>query len=385
MFMTRQTLSERDVAKLLDNPSGTARIEMAAKIGAEFGEGVLTDKERALAAEIFRIMVKDAEVRVREALSQTLKDSPLVPKDVALSLANDVDSVALPILQFSEVLSDEDLIEIVRSQSPAKQVAIAQRPTVSEGLSDVLVESGSEAAITTLVSNEGASISEGALQSVVDHYGDNETMQSALVKRPKLPVTVSERLLTRVSDALKSELAKRHELPDDVATDLILQTRERAIVGLSADSDDHELERLVRQLHKNGRLTSSLVLRALCMGDINFFEAAIAELVDIPLINVRQLIHDSGALGLKAAYQKAGLPIAQYPAVRAAIDVVKEMEYDGGANDRERYSRRMIERVLTQYGDLGVDFESDDLEYLLNKMNQLPAVNPHIAEELVDA
>ncbi len=33
----------------------------------------------------------------------------------------------------------------------------------------------------------------------------------------------------------------------------------------------------------------------------------------------------------------------------------------------------MIERILTQYGDLGVDFDCDDLEYLLTKMGQLPA------------
>jgi len=48
--------------------------------------------------------------------------------------------------------------------------------------------------------------------------------------------------------------------------------------------------------------------------------------------------------------------------------VAREMEYDGGENDLERYSRRIIERVLTQYGNLGVD-----LEYLLKKMGDLPA------------
>ncbi len=371
--MARKMLTKEDVSKLLDNPSGATRAEMAAKIGTDFGDGVLTDSERKLAEEIFRVMAKDAEVRVREALAQTLKDTPSVPRDVALSLAKDINSVALPILQFSEVLSDEDLIEIVRGQDSQKQVAIATRPAVSEALSDVLVESKNEEAVIALVSNEGADISEGALQTVVTEYGDQESMQAALVHRPKLPVTISERLLTMVSDNLRSELAKRHELSEDMTADLILQTRERAVVTLSADSDGHELERLVKQLREHGRLTSSLVLRALCMGDINFFEAAMAEMVGVPVINARQLIHDTGSRGLQAAYEKAGLPRAQFPAVRAAIDVAKEMEYDGGKNDRERYSRRMLERILTQYGDLGVDFESDDLEYLLDKMNQLPA------------
>ena len=167
-------------------------------------------------------------------------------------------------------------------------------------------------------------------------------------------------------------LAFTHEMSDSMATDLILQSRERATITLSTESDDDDVEKLIRQLRENGRLTPSIILRALCMGDLNFFETAVCALAEVPLVNGRQLMHDSGALGLKALYEKTGLPESHFPAVRAAIDVARETEYDGRENDRERYSRRMIERILTQYGDLGVDFDSDDLEYLLAKMNELP-------------
>ena len=371
--MTRKTLTKEDVSKLLTDPSGDNRAQTAAKIAADFGHGTLTESERTMAEEIFRIMVKDAEVRVREALAQNLKENPALPRDVAMSLAKDVDSVALPVLQFSEVLSDEDLIEIVRSQGAAKQMAIAARPTVSEAVSTALVETEVEEVVTTLVANEGAEISEKSLHKVVEDFGDTEAVQDAMVHRPKLPVTVVERLVTLVSENLKEELAKRHEMSDSMATDLILQSRERATITLSSESDDDDLDRLIRQLRENGRLTPSIVLRALCMGDLKFFEAAVCELAGVPLVNGRQLMHDSGALGLKALYEKTGLPENHFPAVRAAIDVARETEYDGRENDRERYSRRMIERILTQYGDLGVEFDSDDLEYLLAKMNELPA------------
>ncbi len=371
--MTKTTLTREDVSRLLTDPSGDHRAETAAKIATDFGQRTLTDAERKMAEEIFRIMVKDAEVRVREALAQNLKENPAVPRDVAVSLAKDVDSVALPVLQFSEVLSDEDLIEIVRSQGATKQVAIAGRPSVSEVVSSALVETENENVVTTLVANTGAEISEKSLHKVVEDFGDSEAIQDAMVHRPKLPVTVAERLVTLVSENLKEELAKRHEMSDSMATDLILQSRERATITLSSESDDEDVERLIRQLRKNGRLTPSIVLRALCMGDLKFFETAVCELADVPLVNGRQLIHDSGPFGLKGLYQKTGLPEAHFPAVRAAIDVARETDYDGRERDRERYSRRMIERILTQYGDLGVDFDSDDLEYLLAKMNELPA------------
>lgn len=98
-----------------------------------------------------------------------------------------------------------------------------------------------------------------------------------------------------------------------------------------------------------------------------------AELAGVPLMNARALIYDSGALGLKSLCQQAKIPGPQLTAVRAAIDVSLEMEYDGREHDRERYSRRMIERIMTQYDDLGVEFESNDLNYLLTKMNELPS------------
>lgn len=366
-------LTKEDVSRLLSDTSGAARAETAAKVASDFTKEDLTEKERAMAEDIFRLMVKDAEVRVREALAQNLKENPAVPHDVAVSLARDVDTVALPILQFSEVLTDDDLMEIVTSQGATKQIAIAQRDTVSAVISDALVESGNEEVVTSLVSNRGADISEKSFSAVVDKFGDSEKVQGAMVYRPKLPVTIAERLVTLVSEKLREELSQRHELDPTVSTDLILQARERATISLSSMGDETDLGKLISQLKENGRLTPSLVLRALCMGDLSFYEFSVAELAGLSVENVRKLIHDSGELGLKGLYSKTGLPHAHYPAARAAIDVARETEYDGGEHDRERYSRRMLERILTQYGDLGVDFDSDDLEYLLTKMNELPS------------
>ncbi|MBT7942171.1 MAG: DUF2336 domain-containing protein [Alphaproteobacteria bacterium] len=371
--MSEKKLTQEDVTRLLSDPSTDTRAETAAKIADGFNVGALSDAERQLAEQIFRVMVKDAEVRVREALAQNLKESSGIPHDVALSLAQDVEQVALPVLQFSEVLTDADLVAIINSQSSEKQVAIANRSTVSENVSDALIETGNEEAVSSLVSNEGADLSERSLLKVVDTLGDRQAIQDAMVHRTKLPVTVSERLVTMVSEKFAADLIGRKDLPDDVVTDLILQTRERAVINLSADSEEGDVGRLVKQLHENGRLTPSIILRGLCMGDMAFFEAAMAELAGVSLMNARQLIYDSGTLGLRTLCRQANIPLAQLIAVRAAIDVSLEVEYDGRDNDRERYSRRMIERIMTQYDDLGVEFESDDLNYLLTKMNELPS------------
>lgn len=370
--MPADKLSQADVAKLLSDPTPDNRAATAAKVAGAFDPAALGPSERALAEEIFRLMVKDAEIRVRQALTENLKENGNVPHDVAVALANDVDQVALPMIEFSQVLNDEDLIAIIGSQDPAKQEAVAGRASVSEELSDALVNSGNEAAVTRLVKNEGAAISEQTFQKVVDGFGDRAGVQDAMVNRASLPVTVAERLVTLVSENMRDELVKRHEVSATMATDIILKSRERATISLSTDSGVDDVMLLVKQLNENGRLTSSITLRALCMGDITFFECAMAVLGGVTLDNARRLIHDRGPLGLRAVFDKAHLPSAQYMAVRAALDVSRETEMDGGENDRERYARRMIERIMTQYDDLGVEFESSDLEYLLTKMDELP-------------
>ena len=372
-------LSQDDVLRLLTDPSAVARAETAARIAAEFDHGEMGPTERKIAEEIFRLMVRDAEVRVREALAQNLKSSRDVPHEVVLALAKDTGTVSEPILKFSEVLTDNDLVEIVRTQDAAKQIVIAGRATVSEKVSATLVETRNEAVVQTLVANEGAAISEKSLQKVVDDFGNREGIQAAMVHRPKLPVTVAERLVTLVSEKLKTELVKRHELPAELATNLLLSSRERAVIGISSEAEEQDVETLVRQMRQHGRLTPSIILRAAVMGDMTFFEAALAELAGIPLVNARPLIYDEGTLGLRSLCDKAKLPASHITAIRAAVGVSRETGYDGGDHDHERYMRRMIERVLTQYGDLGVVIEGDDLEYLLKKMGELPALPEGVA------
>lgn len=336
-----------------------------------FNAGELSASERGIAEDIFRIMAKDAEVRVREALTLNLCRSSALPVDIAQALAKDnSDSVALPVIQFSEVLSEDDLIDIVRTQSSDRQVAVANRETVPVAVSDSLVESGNEEAVVALVSNKGADLDEAVMHKVVDKYGDVEAVQEPLVQRPRLPVAVSERLVARVSDKMKDYLVTHHELPPDLASDLVMQSRERATLGLVSDSG-HDVWELVQHLHDNNRLTPSIMLRALCLGDISFFEAAISVRSDTVMKNARQLLFDAGSRGMRAIYDKAGLPDTLYPAFRAAFDVTRQSLAERTDMEPDAMAKRTLERVLTHFEDLVDEDNIGDVDYLLGKLNQL--------------
>ena len=363
-----EKLNEEDVARLLVDPSGENRASIATRLASQHPQ--LSDKERHLAEDIFRMMVRDAEVRVRQALSKQLKENPLVPHDVALSLAQDVEDVALPMLQYSDVLTDQDLIEIVHHHSGNKAEAVARRARVSGDVADALVHTHNEKVVAALVANEGAELSESILERVVEEFAASEMVGKPLVERRNLPVTVAERLMLQVSENLRQHLMANQKMTPEMATAMLVHARELAVLGLTDTETD--VIKLIDHLYENDRLTPSIVLRAVCMGDMTFFEVALAKLASIKVENARTLIHDAGKRGFSALFDKAGLPKAFFQAMFAAVEVESTMDYDGGLNDRERFSRKMIERILTQYGDLGVNFENDDLEYLLAKMSQLP-------------
>lgn len=363
----RQTLTQKDVARLMQDKSPDNRATMVGKIVTQL-ERELTPAERKIALDIVGIMAHDAVVKVREALADNLRHIPDVPREIALQLARDVEAVALPMLESSTVFSDQDLIEILASGSEQKQTAIAQRHEVSAELSEVIVSKAGEKAVAALMSNEGAELNEHSLSTAIDRFKNSDAVKSPMVNRSKLPVTVAERLVSLVSDKLKDVLVQKHDLPPGMAADIILQSRERATVSLFSDgASETDVERLVRQLFDNSRLTPSLVLRATCMGDIAFLEWSLATLAGVSITNARMLTHDAGPLGFKSIYDKSGMPRQLMPAFRIAIEVARDNCLDGEEGDRERYRRRMIERILTQYEDLA----NEDLDYLIGKLGDV--------------
>lgn len=369
------SLSSADVAKLLQDPNADNKAAALEKVAANYSVEGLSASEREIAESIFRHMLKDAAVRVRKALAESLKDNPDVPHDVAATLARDVDEVAVPMLVSSDVLTDKDLMEIIRTKGEAAQKAVAGRESVSEGVADALAESDSEEVIAVLVGNEGADIKESTMGKVLDKFGDSEAVQAPLVQRSNLPISVSERLVTLVSEQLRDHIMTHHEVSPAMASDLLLESREKATVSLLEGGEAATVIALVDQLHANGRLTPTLVLRALVMGDTVFFETALAKIVNIPVLNAYQLTHDTGGSGLKRLLAAAKFPAGALPMVRAALDVAAEMVNTGGDN-RDMFKQLMIERVLTTVED---NVDTENLDYLIGKLKPVEENNSNAA------
>lgn len=362
----RLELSEADIHRLIKGQTGEERASVAHRLCRRIAVDVLSDQERQYADEIIAILAEDTAELVRRTLAQTLRNSPRLPKETAFKLARDVESVALPVLESSPVFSDEDLIELVLAVTAVKQAAIASRAAVSPSVSEVICEHAEASAVERLAKNLGAELSDKAFETTLERFPEAAAIHHSLVLREHIPPHITEKLVFMVSGQAFDMLINRHELPAQLAIDLAAGARERTTLDLVEQAGQTtDLPRFVSELSLNGRLTQSLIVRALCVGHMGFVEHALAELSGVPRERVWLMVHDAGPLGLQAVFDRAGLHRKLLPAFRAAVAVYHELEIDGGLHDRARFRMRMIERVLTQFQAI----PKDDLDYLLEKLD----------------
>ncbi len=368
MTTTRSALTDADIRVLVKGAEPEERALIAHRLCRHIDRTELTDEERAEAHRILRVLARDAAEQVRRALAVTLKASPLVPRDVANRLARDVESIAVPVLNFSPVFSDEDLAEIVRVGGPVRQGAVARRPTLAEQVTGAIAEFGAPEAVRTACENKGAAFSEQGLQTAIDRFEAAESVLEAIALRNALPASVSERLVTLVTGELRERLISGHDVTPQTALAVAIGTRERASLDLVEQAARAaDLPAFVAHLRRGQRLTASLLLRGLAGGHMSFFEWGLAELSGVPHHRTWLMVHDAGELGLKAIYERAGLPVRLLPAFRAAVDAYHAMDFDGRPDDLARFQRRMLERFLSQ----PLAISREDVDWLLDKIDQL--------------
>jgi len=361
-------LTLTDVKKLANEPSAEVRGLLATKIAMDYRCGHFTAAESAIANDIFRLVLKDVEKKMRESLAEQLAHAPQAPHDIIVQLANDDFEVAEHVLHYSMVLTDDDLIAIVNSTKEITRLrAIARRDHLTSELCGHLIDTRHESVLQDLFSNRGADIDEGDLIGAWDSVSTHESLMEALVHRGNLSVTVAEKLFFAVSDELKSQLASRYRLNTPVIYKAVTDVREWELLGISPSQsgsdprDDGAIEELIDQMHATGRLTYSLIMRALCLGNLSIFETGLAKLAGVPRVNARILLMDNGGHGFDAIYKAADMPEGFLDAVKTLLRLsFEETEY--GRVRRPDFRKRIIERIYMGRYHLTVE----NMEYLLS-------------------
>jgi uncharacterized protein (DUF2336 family) len=356
------SITREDIELLVREPSPMMRHRICEKISSGYNSGLYTSGETKLANEIFRLLLKDTETKVRLLIAQALQSNMQAPHDIIWALANDCHEVATPILQHSHVLSEEDLVAIVRAtREHPKLKAIARRLSISKQLSHALIEKRDHEITRDLLANKGASISETSMDIVLEEFARENSVLEELVLRGGLPYDFAERLFATVSDTLKKQLTRKYRMGKEVVEDVTTAARETAVLQfISPWMSQNDINHLVDEMCRSKRLTDSVIIRSLCIGDLRFFETAIAKRVGIPVSNARILLIDPGPLGFKALYESSGLSPAFYNAIHAMLRfAVEETQY--GNYRTSDFGARMVAKIRSA----GLDKSIENMETLL--------------------
>ena len=299
--IARNTATPPHANRLLaEDTDEDVRAELARKIGRllpNLPEDA-SEKMRDLTIETLERLAKDQLPRVRRILAEEIKALDCVPKEVIDLLSRDVEeTVAVPILEYSPLLSDADLTEIIASsQARFTLVAIAQRKPLSANVSDAIATALDVPAVGVLLANSSAQIREQTLEKIIDHGSRITEWHLPLVLRSDLSQRAIRRIAGFVSSALLDKLSAREDL--DKETRSVLTKRVRARIDEPSDEGPDPVEQAqsdVVRLHKEGRLDDSAVEKAAESGKREFVIAALALLAHTTVETARRIIQTGTA------------------------------------------------------------------------------------------
>jgi len=374
-----------EVEELKKSPMPEVRETIALRVAEYFNNGDFEENEIQIAADIIRIMSKDVELRVRRALSQTLKANPQIPHDVVLHMAHDDSEVAVPVIEFSPVLTEGDILHIIRStRQVAKLCAIARRENITEGMSSALTHSRNNEVVQELLNNTTAHISEESLMLTINEFKTNGGIINALIDRGDLPIGIAEKLINVVSGKMKEKLIKEYDFSTDRAEKAMKISQEKATLGLLADDENDpystkvgkvenveirltKTEQLVRHLKSQGRLTQSLVLRSICEGNMKFFEASLAALAGTSLMNARTLLMDKNPSAGIALFKRAGIPESIIPSLSILLKFALYENHDNSS--KGAYKKHLLEYIMSNDYDKKVSLMPYVIAIIGSKLN----------------
>ncbi|MGN6147987.1 MAG: DUF2336 domain-containing protein [Rhizomicrobium sp.] len=297
---------------LAEDNDEEVRSELARKIGRLLPDlpDEISERMRALTIETLERLAQDQLPRVRAILAEEIKALDCVPKNVIDMLARDVEEdVAAPILEYSPLLSDADLMEIISSaQAHFTLTAIAQRKPLGANVSAAIAEALDVPAVAALLVNSSAQIREQTLEKIIDHGSRITEWHLPLVLRSDLSQRAIRRIAGFVSAALLDRLAARDGL--DKETKSLLAKRVRARIDEPVDDardPTAQAQSDVALLLKQGRLDDSAVERAAEAGKREFVIAALALLARIPIETARRIIQSGTAKPAVALVWRAKL------------------------------------------------------------------------------
>lgn len=351
MMRSLTLLDELEAA--LASGSNARRIEILTRITDLFLGGASSYSEDQIGVfdDIMARLVTTIEAKARARLSHRLAPVANAPSNVIHMLAFDDDvEVARPVLTHSERLDEHALLANAGSKSQQHLHAISQRRSLSEAVTDILVERGDRDVVHSVVKNSGARFSDAGFRMLVKRSTGDDALATDVGLRRDIPRPHFLQLLERASNAVRARLTAENPQAGSTIEGVIAEVaggiRNDA---RNASPDFAAAQAAVEKLNRLHRIGEAEIYQY--ARDRKFEETAIALSImcDTPIDVVERALLDPGAEIVLILAKVAGLSSTttkQILLLRAADRGMSAKDLDNALSSFNRLQPDTARRVL---------------------------------------
>ena len=285
----------------------------------------LEDEERESAEAAMTLLLEDPSPEVRLSMAAVLAVSSIAPRHIIMALAADVPEISTLIISRSPVFFEAELVDLVATGSIEQQIAIACRSDLSRAVAAAIAEVAPSEACLGLVLNTAANCSPKSLHRLAERHGEIAEIRNGLFKKQNLQPETHILLVEKLGNSLNKLVTSRAWLPSRKADDCIRNACDKAAIGLVANADEEDVDRVVSSLIKAKKITTSFLLRAICTGNITLFARSLSQLSQMPAKRVEAMLANDKQAALRAVYTKAGLPENAFGVFLSAISAWRRL------------------------------------------------------------
>lgn len=348
-----------------ENAGARERAKAASALARAFVCSELTSEDKRAAEAAMSLLLDDPSPKVRLALAEALATSSKAPRSVIHGLAQDQLEVAGLIVCCSPVLSDSDLVDLAADSPIGVRRAIAMRNNLTPAVCAALAEVGGKLVVVEMLDNHTALIAEVTLRRIMERYGETAEIRARLLDRLDLPCDVRHGLIEEVGRALAGSSFVAGVVGRNRIQKVTGDACQYATLQLAGTISGDEMPPLVEHLRIGGKLTPAFLMHTLCVGNIDFFAAAISSVSGIDQHRVRGLLVDGKRNAIQALYRSGGIDSATCEVFVCATLLWRRATQTDGVPS----ALKITEELIVRYGSSTSDNAIADLLTLVEKLN----------------
>jgi uncharacterized protein (DUF2336 family) len=224
---------------------------------------------------------------VRADIADRLSSIANAPRNLVGRLAREDEiAIAGPLLRRSPVIDEKVLIEIANEKGQAHLLAMAERPTLTTGLTDVILRRGDREVVRRTAGNAGAAFSSSGYSTLIKRAGQDGLLTLTIGQRDDLSDDNLKQLLVGSIDVVRRRLLDVAQPARQAAIKQAISDISGLMAPVEGSRNFEPAQRAVLALHEAGNLNESALLE---FAKAHKYEESIATLAAMSGVKIATL------------------------------------------------------------------------------------------------